>query len=75
MTPRLPQLSARDLVRLLQRHGFAFERQSGSHAVYRHQDGRRTTVPIHGKRDIGRGLVRRILKDAGLTAEDIRKSG
>lgn len=71
MTPRLPQLSAHDLIRLLQRHGFAFERQSGSHAVYRHHDGRRTTVPIHGKRDIGRGLVRRILKDAGLTAEDI----
>jgi predicted RNA binding protein YcfA (HicA-like mRNA interferase family) len=71
MTPRLPQLSARDLIRLLQRHGFAFERQSGSHAVYQHHDGRRTTVPIHGKRDIGRGLVRRILKDAGLTPEDI----
>ena len=72
MTPRLPQLSARDLIRLLQRHGFALERQSGSHAVYRHADGRWTTVPIHGKRDIGRGLLSRILKDAGLTLDDIQ---
>lgn len=71
MTPRLPQLSAREIIRLLERHGFTLERQSGSHAIYRHPDGRRTTVPIHGKRDIGRGLLRRILRDAGLTPEDI----
>ena len=71
MTPRLPQLSAHEIIRLLQRHGFSLERQSGSHAVYRHPNGRWTTVPIHGKRDIGRGLLRRILKDAGLTPEDI----
>jgi predicted RNA binding protein YcfA (HicA-like mRNA interferase family) len=70
MTPRLPQLSSREVIRLLEGHGFSLERQSGSHAVYRHPDGRWTTVPIHGKRDIGRGLLRRILKDAGLTPED-----
>lgn len=71
MTPRLPQLSTRQLIRRLEHHGFTLERQSGSHAVYRHPDGRWTTVPIHGKRDIGRGLLRRILKDAALTPEDI----
>ena len=71
MTPRLPQLSAREVIRPLKRNGFLLERQSGSHAVYRHPDGRRTTVPIHGKRDLGRGLLRRILKDAGLSPEDI----
>ncbi|MBI3029391.1 MAG: type II toxin-antitoxin system HicA family toxin [Candidatus Rokubacteria bacterium] len=71
MTPRLPQLSARDIIPILERRGFTLERQSGSHAVYRHPDGRWTTVPIHGKRDIGRGLLRRILKDANLTPEDI----
>jgi predicted RNA binding protein YcfA (HicA-like mRNA interferase family) len=71
MTPRLPQLPARDVIRILERHGFSLERQSGSHAVYRHPDGRWTTVPIHGKRDIGRGLLRRILKDAGLSPEDL----
>jgi predicted RNA binding protein YcfA (HicA-like mRNA interferase family) len=53
MTPRLPQLSSREIIRLLERHGFSLERQSGSHAVYRHPDGRWTTVPIHGKRSIG----------------------
>jgi len=71
MTPRLPQLSAHEVIRLLKRNGFLLERQGGSHAIYRHPDGRRATVPVHGKRDLGRGLLRRILKDAGLSPEDI----
>ncbi|MBI4611022.1 MAG: type II toxin-antitoxin system HicA family toxin [Candidatus Rokubacteria bacterium] len=71
MTPRLPQLSAHEVIRLLERNGFLLERQGGSHAIYRHPDGRRATVPVHGKRDLGRGLLRRILKDAGLSPEDI----
>lgn len=71
MTPRLPQLSAREVIQILERRGFSLERQSGSHAVYRHSDGRRTTVPVHGKRDLGHGLLHRILKDAGLNLEDL----
>lgn len=47
------------------------DRQSGSHAVFMHPDGRRTTVPIHGKRDLGRGILRQIMKDAELTFDDM----
>ena len=71
MSARLPSLSAGEVVSLLRRQGFVRVRQSGSHAVFRHPDGRRTTVPIHGKRDIGRGLLHQIMKDAGLTADDL----
>ncbi|MGC9994239.1 MAG: type II toxin-antitoxin system HicA family toxin [Terriglobia bacterium] len=49
------------------------DRQSGSHAVFIHPDGRRTTVPIHGKRDLGRGLLRQIMKDAELTVDELLK--
>jgi predicted RNA binding protein YcfA (HicA-like mRNA interferase family) len=72
MTPRLPTLTARKLIAILGRHGFASVRQSGSHAIYRHSDGRRVTVPIHSDRDLGRGLLRQIMRDAELTAEDLR---
>ena len=58
MSRRLPSKTAREVIHALERKGFIFERQSGSHAVYRHPDGRWTTVPIHGKRDLGRGLLR-----------------
>jgi predicted RNA binding protein YcfA (HicA-like mRNA interferase family) len=51
----------------------ASHRQWGSHAVFIHPDGRRTTVPIHGKRDLGKGLLRQIMRDAELTVDDMLK--
>ena len=38
-----------------------------------HPDGRRTTVPVHGKRDVGRGLLRQIMRDTDLTIDDLSK--
>jgi len=70
VTSKLPSLSARHVISVLVRHGFTLDRQSGSHAVFIHPDGRRTTVPIHGKRDLGKGLLRQIMRDAELTVND-----
>ncbi len=72
MSERLPALSARQIIKVLERHGFVCVRQSGSHAIFRHADGRGTTVPVHGKRDIGRGLLRQIMRDANLAADELR---
>lgn len=72
MTPRLPSKSAAQVVRILERHGFERVRQSGSHLILRHADGRRVTVPMHTSKDLGRGLLARIMKDAGLTIEDLK---
>jgi len=58
VSPRLPSLTGSEVVAVLQRHGFAVVRQSGSHVILRHTDGRRTTVPVHAGRDLGRGLLR-----------------
>ena len=69
--PRLPQLTARELIRFLKSQGFAEDRQSGSHLSLRHEDrGISITVPVHTGADIGRGLAARILKDAGFSVED-----
>ena len=73
MSRRLPALPARELITILERHGFVQVRQSGSHAIFRNPEGRTTTVPIHGKRDLGRGLLRRILRDANLTVDDLTR--
>ena len=70
---RLPTLHARKIIQALEQAGFVFYRQVGSHYVLRHPATRRTTtVPKHG-RDIGRNLVRAILKQAGLTEDEFRK--
>jgi predicted RNA binding protein YcfA (HicA-like mRNA interferase family) len=64
---KLPALTAKDAVKLLRRYDFAFVRQRGSHATYRHADGRQTVVPMHNG-DLRTGTVRGILQQAGLGA-------
>ena len=73
MTSKLPSFNARHVISILVRHGFVLDRQSASHAVFIHPDGRRTTVPIHGKRDLGKGLLRQIMRDAELTVDHMLK--
>jgi predicted RNA binding protein YcfA (HicA-like mRNA interferase family) len=72
MTPHLPSMTADQVVRILERRGFEQVRQSGSHLILRHSDGRRVTVPMHKSKDLGRGLLARIMKDADLTIEDLK---
>ena len=67
---RLPVLKAREVVAVLTSLGFEEIRQRGSHKQFRHPDGRQTTVPFHGGRDISPILLSRIIKDIGLTAEE-----
>jgi len=67
----LPTLKPREVVALLERVGFAEVRQKGSHKQFRHADGRGTTVPFHGGRDISPTLLRKIAKDVGLTPEEL----
>ena len=67
---RLPQLTARDLVRFLEGQGFIEDRQSVSHLTMWHEQRMvAVTIPIRAG-DIGRGLAARILKDAGFSLED-----
>ena len=71
MSPRLPALTGQQIIAVLRRQGFDVVRQSGSHVILKHGDGRRTTVPLHAGRDLGRGLLRQIMRDAKLTVEDL----
>ena len=69
MTKRLPGLNAREVIRALERADFFVERSSGSHhpLVHRTHPRRRATVPDHGSRDIPRGTLRNILRQAALS--------
>jgi predicted RNA binding protein YcfA (HicA-like mRNA interferase family) len=73
VSPKLPSFNSRQVISILKSRGFALDRQSGSHAVFIHPDGRRTTVPIHGKRDLGKGILRQVMRDAEHTFEDMMK--
>ena len=45
--PKLPRLTARQIITVLEKAGFSLARQSGSHMIYRNAAGRRATVPFH----------------------------
>jgi predicted RNA binding protein YcfA (HicA-like mRNA interferase family) len=52
--------------------GFRLARKSKSgHRRYEHPDGRRTTIPMHKGRDIGPGLLRKILRDIEIEADEL----
>ena len=56
-----------EFVRMLERDGWYRVRQSGSHAIYRHPTKPGLlSVPVHHGRDIPLGLLKRLLRDAGL---------
>ena len=69
---RLPRITGKDLLDALMRAGFETVRVKGSHHFVRHPDGRKTTVPVHANEDIGPGLLTRILRDCGLSPDDLR---
>jgi len=64
-------LKADEIIRSLQRHGFMVIRQKGSHVRLGHNDGRVTSVPNHPGQDIGKGLLRKILRDTDLTMDEL----
>ena len=67
---KLPQISAEELISFLKKNGFEEIRQRGSHKYLRHPDGRATVVPIHHGRDIGKGLLRKILNEIEIEREE-----
>jgi predicted RNA binding protein YcfA (HicA-like mRNA interferase family) len=61
MTTR-PTISFRELIRRVEALGFKKIRQKGSHIRFSHPDGRKTTIPDHGTKDVPRGLLSKIVR-------------
>ena len=61
----------RDVVKAPGKLGFTVKRQSGSHDILDHQDGRWTVVPRYGSIKIG--TMKSIIEDAGITVEELLK--
>jgi len=72
MSPKLPVISGDKLIRALGKFGYVVVRQKGSHVRLRHStDPQRLpiTVPLHD--EIALGTLRRILRDAAVTGEQL----
>jgi predicted RNA binding protein YcfA (HicA-like mRNA interferase family) len=66
-----PAYTTKEIIRLLEKNGFVFDRASGSHQIYMLPDGsKRVIVPLHNK-DLPKGTLHSILKQAGIDKKDL----
>jgi predicted RNA binding protein YcfA (HicA-like mRNA interferase family) len=70
---RLPRISGRELAKALAKIGYQKDHQTGSHIILRRQQSphRRLTIPDH--REIAKGTLRHLIREAGLTLEELLK--
>jgi predicted RNA binding protein YcfA (HicA-like mRNA interferase family) len=65
-------VSGKRMCRQLEDRGWQLDRINGSHHIYVHPEtGDRVTVPVHGNKDLKTGTQRSIMRDAGLTDDDL----
>lgn len=69
--PRLPGVKPREVVRFLEQHGFALDHVSGSHFVYYNRASRKRAVVARHNREIPKGTLMSLLREAGFTREDL----
>jgi predicted RNA binding protein YcfA (HicA-like mRNA interferase family) len=71
---RLPRATGREVLAALQRDGFVLTHVRGSHH-YLHKPGVSglVVVPVHGGQDLPAGTLRSILRQASMTADELRK--
>ena len=66
--PHLPVISGDDFVKVIQKIGYQWDHTEGSHMILLHPSKGRLSVPRH--KELGRGLLRNLIRDAGLTRDE-----
>ena len=66
-------ITGNELIKALSKIGFTVVRIKGSHHRLGHTDGRKTTIPVHGKETLGTGILLKILRDLDLSRDDLLK--
>ncbi|MCR4405957.1 MAG: type II toxin-antitoxin system HicA family toxin [Anaerolineae bacterium] len=70
--PKLPSLTPQKIIKVLENKGFVLDRIKGSHHIYYHPEmKKRVVVPFH-KKDLPRGTLLEILKQAGISKEELK---
>lgn len=68
---KLPVLTAVKLIKILKKQGFIFKRSTGSHQTFFHPISHRIlTILAHRGKDLGKGLTKAIITDAGFTEKE-----
>jgi len=73
MSERLPRITAKQIIRVLERGGFTLARSSGSHHIFKNAAGKRATVPVHTAETLHPKVLKSILRDIELSVEQLKK--
>jgi len=68
---RLPVISGDEFAKAIRKIGYVWDHTEGSHLILLHPSGRRLSEPRH--KELGRGLLRALIKDAGLSRQEFLK--
>jgi predicted RNA binding protein YcfA (HicA-like mRNA interferase family) len=69
---RYPVRNAKEVIKVLRKHGFLLVSQAGSHQKWRHANGRQVIVAMHGHKPIPIGTLKSIIDGSGLEIECFR---
>ena len=58
-------MTGRELIKLLEKNGWVLDRIKGSHHIMI-KDNKTLSVPVHSSKDLGKGLLNKLLKEGGL---------
>ena len=73
MSEKLPRVTANEMIKIVEKLGFRFSRQSGSHIIYKNDEGKRVTLAYHSGKILHPKVVKNILVDAGLSVDEFKK--
>jgi predicted RNA binding protein YcfA (HicA-like mRNA interferase family) len=68
---KLPAVRPREVIRFLEQKGFILDHASGSHFIFYHPVSRRRAVVPQHNRDMPKGTLLSLLREAGFTRDDI----
>lgn len=69
--PKLPAIKPRQIIRFLEQHGFVPDHTSGNHLIYYHPASRRRAVVPQHNRDLPKGTLMSLLREAGFTRDEL----
>ena len=70
---KLPSITSQKVIKILERKGFVLDRVKGSHRIYYHSKSRRRVVIPYHRKDLPKGTLIEILKQAGINKEKLEK--
>ena len=70
--PKIPRITANQIMKVVEKLGFCLSRQSGSHKIFINQDGVRITIPVHSGKILHPKIVKSIMIDANINYEMLK---